>query len=184
MLAEVRKCIESNDIKGLHYIFVDCLDVDPTFEKYEEDYEYCKSISGFLEEYIEITPLINDKTKWDGQYWQKLKSDLMKNFSNRRFIHMKKVAKVIYKDKVTRLLEERNKPEHNEQIVISNKEKNTIEKPTVIQEEVRDTGETFISDHDKKTIEEERINLALHNKKLKKNKKSNNVRLQRKMLNQ
>ena len=166
MLAEVRKCIESNDIKGLHYVFVDCLDVDPTFEKYEEDYEYCKSISGFLEEYIEITPLINDKTKWDGQYWQKLKSDLMKNFSNRRFIHMKKVAKIIYKDKVTRLLEERNKPEHNEQIVISNKEKNTIEKPTVIQkEEVRDTGETFISDHDKKTNEEEKINLPLHNKK-------------------
>lgn len=32
MLTEVKKCIESNDIKGLHYIFVDSLDVDPTFE--------------------------------------------------------------------------------------------------------------------------------------------------------
>ena len=47
MLTEVKKCIESNDIKGLHYIFVDSLDVDPTFEKYKSDYEYCKKINEY-----------------------------------------------------------------------------------------------------------------------------------------
>lgn len=33
MLAEVRKCADNHDIKGLRYIFVDALDVDPTFDK-------------------------------------------------------------------------------------------------------------------------------------------------------
>jgi len=166
MLAEVRKCIESNDIKGLHYIFVDCLDVDPTFEKYADDYEYCKSISGFLEEYIEITPLINDETKWNDQYWQTLKLDLMKNFSSRRFNHMKKVAKVIYKDKIERLLDERNK---DEKIIVSNKEKNSIKKPNLIKKkEIKDTGEVYISEHDKKAIEEEQRKLALHNQEIEK----------------
>ena len=57
MLSGVKKCAESGDIKGLHYIFVDCLDVDPTFEKYKSDYDYCKNISGFLEPYQELTSL-------------------------------------------------------------------------------------------------------------------------------
>lgn len=55
MLPEVKRCADSNDIKGLRYIFVDCLDVDPTFEKYKEDYEYCKHIPGFFEDYTEIS---------------------------------------------------------------------------------------------------------------------------------
>ena len=52
---EVKKCVESKDIKGLRYIFVDCLDVDPTFEKYSEDYEYSKKVVGLFEEYKELT---------------------------------------------------------------------------------------------------------------------------------
>ena len=49
MLAEVKKCADRRDIKGLRYIFVDCLDVDPTFEKYKVDYEYCKKIPGMFD---------------------------------------------------------------------------------------------------------------------------------------
>ena len=37
---EVKKCVDSGNLKSLRYIFVDCLDVDPTFEKYVEDFEY------------------------------------------------------------------------------------------------------------------------------------------------
>lgn len=108
MLAEVKKCAESNDIKGLRYIFVDCLDVDPTFEKYEADYEYCKGINGFLETHKEITPFLGSEG-WNKQYWEQLKMDLMKNFSEKRFSYMRMVAKSIYSDKIVRLNEERNR---------------------------------------------------------------------------
>lgn len=48
MHTEVQNCINKKDIKGLRYIFIDCLDVDPTFEKYKEDYIVCKNQMGFL----------------------------------------------------------------------------------------------------------------------------------------
>ncbi|WP_331497099.1 hypothetical protein [Romboutsia ilealis] len=34
MIAGVKKCIDTGDIKALRYIFLDSLDIDPTFEKY------------------------------------------------------------------------------------------------------------------------------------------------------
>lgn len=117
MLAEVKKCADSNDIKGLHYIFVDCLDVDPTFEKYSADFEYCKSINGFLVSHINITPVKN-KENWDKLYWEQLKLDLMKNFSEKRFTHMRDVAKIIYADKVYRLQQEREKNITKETVVL------------------------------------------------------------------
>ena len=107
MLAEVKKCADSQDIKGLRYIFVDCLDVDPTFEKYRADYEFCKNIDGLFEEHSDLHGIISDKSKWNLQYWEQLKVDLMKNFSEKRFEHMVKVAKVVYADKIERLLSER-----------------------------------------------------------------------------
>lgn len=107
MIAEIRKCAESHDIKGLRYIFADCLDVDPTFEKYREDYEYCKSIPGMFDDYRELTGISTDDSKWTTQYWDQLKLDLMKNFSQKRFEHMINVAKVVYADKIVRLLRER-----------------------------------------------------------------------------
>lgn len=108
MLTEVKKCVDNYDIKGLRYIFTDCLDVDPTFEKYKEDYEYCKGIKGFFEEYQELTILATDNSTWTMQYWEQLRIDLTKNFSQNRFEHMVKVAKVVYADKISRLFSERS----------------------------------------------------------------------------
>lgn len=107
MLTEIRKCVDANDIKGLRYIFVDCLDVDPTFEKYKSDYEYCTNMDGLFEPYRELMPLSLDKAAWDMNYWEQLKLDLMKNFSRKRFEHMREVAKVVYAEKVDKLLRER-----------------------------------------------------------------------------
>lgn len=109
MFAEVKRCIDIHDIKGLRYIFVDSLDVDPTFEKYRDDYEYCKKIPGFFEEYQELSEMTLTSSNWDMQYWARLKNDLMKNFSERRFDHMISVAQIVYAEKIRRLLEERKK---------------------------------------------------------------------------
>lgn len=123
MHKEVKKCTDERDIKGLKYIFVDCLDVDPTFEKYVEDYEYCKNLNGLFESHKELTPFSMDKSLWNENYWQKLKIDLLKNFSDKRFKHMIEVAKIVYSDKIKRILKERENS-------ISVKDKKTEAIPT------------------------------------------------------
>ena len=107
MNSEIKKYADSGDIKSLKYIFVDSLDVDPTFVRYEEEYNYCKSIPGLLESHIELTPFRTDKADWNEDYWTSLKMDLVKNFSDRRMSHMREVAKVFLADKVQRILAER-----------------------------------------------------------------------------
>lgn len=104
---KIKQYADTGDLTSLKYIFVDSLDVDPTFEQYEEAYNYCKAVPGLLEQHVELTPLINDASQWTETYWVTLKMDLKKNFSDQRMSHMRKVAKVLLADKVQRILEER-----------------------------------------------------------------------------
>ena len=107
---DVKNCIDDKDEVGLQCIFIDCLDADPTFEKSKDDYEYCKQNAKWIfEEYRELTPLSQNPSDWNEQYWSKIKFDLHKNFCDERFQHMVKVAKVVYKDKIERLKKEREK---------------------------------------------------------------------------
>lgn len=137
MFAEVKKCADNHDIKGLHYIFVDSLDVDPTFEKYKEDYLYCKEIVGFFDSHNDMTPIQEDKNKWNMAYWEQLKLDLVKNFSQRRFEHMLQVAKVVYSDKIERLLIER---EGKNKMVTKDAELSDAEVKTVENKKLRITS--------------------------------------------
>ena len=41
MKKEVKELIDNRDINRLKYIFVDALDVDPTFDNYIEIFNYC-----------------------------------------------------------------------------------------------------------------------------------------------
>ena len=107
MIKEINRYIEKNDMIGLRYIFLDCLDVDPTFEKYKEGYDRVKTIEGFFEDYVEIHPLIEEQEKWNEDYWIQLKNDLRENFSEKRFMHMRKVAKVYFSDKISKLQRQR-----------------------------------------------------------------------------
>lgn len=108
MHKQVKEFLAKGDIRGLRYVFLDSLDVDPTFEDYQEDYDNCKKVSGFFEEHHELTT-VADRAQWNNDYWQRLKRDLEKNFSRERFEHMKAVAMVVYADKAARLLNERKK---------------------------------------------------------------------------
>ena len=107
MLIGVKQCVEQNDLRGLHYIFAEALEADPTFEKYQEDYDYCKKLPGFLEEHEELHSQQNDPAAWDETYWTQLKLDQKKNFSEKRMEHMKRVASVVRKEKIERLRAER-----------------------------------------------------------------------------
>jgi hypothetical protein len=103
----IRSCADNNDLKSLKYIFVDALEADPTFVRYEEEYGYCKSIPGLLEPHQELTPFSQDQRDWDETYWSNLKIDLLKNFSDCRMMHMKEVAQIFHAEKIERILNER-----------------------------------------------------------------------------
>lgn len=135
MHLEVKKFAENQDIKRLRYIFLDCLDVDPTFEEYKEDYKYCKSLPGMFEDHKELRGISSDKNKWTEEYWVQLKFDLMKNFSQERFEHMIEVAQIVYKDKIKRLLNERKalqqaKNESNSKLAAEKSNVNNKENPS------------------------------------------------------
>lgn len=105
---DIKKFADNGNLQRLKYVFVDCLDVDPTFEKYKEDYEYAKKVPGLIEQYVELTPFRYSSDSWDEDYWVSLKKDLAKNFSDERLKHMKEVVKVVHADKLKRVLEERS----------------------------------------------------------------------------
>ena len=157
MLPEINKCIENKDIKGLRYIFIDSLDVDPTFEKYRKDYETCKNVEGLFEPY-------NEK-KWTFEYWEQLKNDLMHNFSQKRFEHMQAVAKVVYSDKVERLLHDRKMRDEQRENV-------TIQQET--------TGVRKLSEKElqEKRLAQKRKELELHNQKVEKEQKAQRERIE------
>lgn len=106
MHKEVKQSADAGDVKDLKYIFVDSLDVDPTFEEYLDDYNYCAD-KGLFERHKDLTPFSDRKADWNDDYWQKIKRDLLKNFSRERLDHMRKVALVVLADKVERLKRER-----------------------------------------------------------------------------
>lgn len=141
MLVEVKKCADMNDIKGLRYIFIDSLDVDPTFEKYRQDYNYCKSLSGFFDEYVEMTVLKQNTSEWDATYWDQLKRDLVKNFSQIRFEHMIQVAKIVYSEKIERLVSERA----TKKALVETQIESVIPTPMNIEKVVNSSEKTVIS---------------------------------------
>lgn len=106
MHQEVKKSADAGDVKDLKYTFVDSLDVDPTFEEYLDDYNYCAS-KGLFERHKDLTPFADRQADWNDNYWGKIKRDLLKNFSRERLDHMRKVALVVNAEKVARLQKER-----------------------------------------------------------------------------
>lgn len=167
MNTEIKKFADSGDIKSLKYIFVDSLDVDPTFVRYEEEYNYCKSIPGLLEPHVELTPFSENKANWTEEYWTSLKMDLIKNFSDKRMSHMRDVAQVFLADKVQRILAERAANNTIQQSVAPKAEPVQTEKVANITPKPDVTPkEPFISKAElqARQLEEERRKLEAENK--------------------
>ncbi|MCD8039590.1 MAG: hypothetical protein LUE96_10980 [Lachnospiraceae bacterium] len=180
MIAGIKKCLDAGDITGLRYIFIDSLDVDPTFEKYKEDYAVCRTVDGMFEPYKELTPLAMSHSEWSMDYWGKIKFDQKKNFSEKRFEHMIEVAKIVHSEKIERLLAERaakqTKLEEQIEQVIPKDSVLTIQKTEIVQP-IKDTinnaastprtvliSESGISKSDEEKLDAEKRKLDLHNK--------------------
>ena len=105
--------MSDGDMKRLKYDFADCLDGDPTFKNYEDKYQYCIKNKILFEPYREIHPLrLNDI---DEHYWVELKNDFIENPSVKRMEHMRKVAKILYAERIERIEKEKRKKEEEEE---------------------------------------------------------------------
>lgn len=102
---DVKKAVENGDISSLKYFFCDCLDGDPTFAEYEEDYEYCKSKGVFFVPHTELHPMSCGAV--DESYWVQLKKDFMQNPSVERMEHMREVAKILYSSRIRKIEEDK-----------------------------------------------------------------------------
>lgn len=110
----VKEYADSGNVRGLHYIFRDALDADPTFENWLDSYDYCEKVPGFFVEHIELTPF--DSSRWkDETYWVQLKMDLMENFSKERYEYLRRMAQVYYAEKIKRIQLERAQRSRNSQ---------------------------------------------------------------------
>lgn len=103
---EVLRLINDNDIIGLRYVLSSALDADPTGLYYAGDVKEIKNANMF-DKHIDLTPFTNDTSRWDKDYWARLRKDMTKNMSLERWNFMKKVAKVLKADKIKRLNTER-----------------------------------------------------------------------------
>lgn len=125
---EVKKCADNGDIRGLRYIFHSCLDVDPTFKGYERAYEDYKNTPGlFVDHTNENLMKLKENNvdgSWNLEYWNQLKKDLLENFSQKRFEHMREVAKVVYKDKICRIEEKRHQSDKTHVTTVEEKKQN------------------------------------------------------------
>ena len=149
----IKSYADNHEIKKLKYIFLDALDVDPTFAHYQEGYEYCKKkLPDFLDEYVELTPFKLDPKCWDEEYWISLKVDLNKNFSDRRMMHMREVAKVFLAEKIKRMQEEREREDASDHRVVSNSVSQDQPENTVIEDE----SGSSLQDQERLRVEEEK----------------------------
>lgn len=103
MHKEIKQSADNGDFASVKINFRFAFDIDPSFDSYREDYQYCKNIPGLFEEHRELTPFQNNPSFWNENYWDSLKNDLSENFSVKRFDHILEVAKVYHRDKIQKL---------------------------------------------------------------------------------
>ena len=114
------KALNTYSVKRLKYVFVDSLDVDPTNVKYKTFYDIAKK-RGLLEPHEELTPFYPDSQlekmseRELDEYWINIKRDYINNPSDERMQNMIRIAKIIYKEKIQKLMKQRKEIDDDEE---------------------------------------------------------------------
>ena len=114
------EALNTYSVKRLKYVFVDSLDVDPTNVKYKTFYDIAKK-RGLLEPHEELTPFYPDSQlekmseRELDEYWIKIKRDYINNPSDERMQNMIRIAKIIYKEKIQKLMKQRKEIDDDEE---------------------------------------------------------------------
>lgn len=159
----IKQAADDSNLRSLKNIFVNALDEDPTFENYQEEFEYVKAL-GLLEPHRELTPFLEDPSRWTMDYWLQLEADLAENFSEQRMEHMKRVAKVFLKEKIAKIRAERSgqlqKP------VVEPAARDAVAAETAPFHSFRQGNARSASEEQQREIEAERRRIAEHNREV------------------
>lgn len=104
--------INKKDILSIRIMLKDRITLDPTFKEFYEIDNYIKENHSDI--YIKIYEKYDEKefekdpTKWDKDYLNKECVRLVINFSKERVNHLRKVCKVVYKERIDSINQERN----------------------------------------------------------------------------
>lgn len=160
-----QECIDKKDWKGVIYTLVDSLDIDPTFKKYKDDYKALNA-SDFPWGELKIK-LSEDSKDWDYEYWVKLKLEFEKNPSKELFEHMRKVAKVVYAKKISRLERERAE---TDSVRENNSKKDSGKKSdtALTKEKIKENNEKVSNQQkkDQERIEQRKKEIEENNRKI------------------
>lgn len=105
--------VAGNDFLSLRRYFYNGFDLDPTFDTYQSDFEYCKE-RGFVESHKGLTPFVYDQSLWTKDYYDKIHGDLLRNLSSYRVKHLKRVARFVFKTKIEKIEARRRREQHAE----------------------------------------------------------------------
>jgi len=132
---KLKEHVKNQDINSIRIMLKNIIIADPTFGEFNELNSYVKENHIDIYEKYDGKVFEEDITKWNKDYLNTECIRLVANFSEERVKHIRKVCKVVYK----------------ERIELINKERNDSEKKTAT-----DKGNNFA----KKDTKEEKINFV------------------------
>jgi len=90
-----RNDVKTGNIRGVRIKMKDSLLVDPTFKEFEDMERESRDMEG-LYDLHDGCELIEDRSKWNEDYMNKLMVQVVGNFSHERLEHLKKVVGHLY----------------------------------------------------------------------------------------
>ena len=87
--------VASNDVLGIRIMMEDSLLVELSFKEYETMVETARNVNGLYDKH-DGKELNQDKSTWNDDYMNKLKVEVVDNFSHERLEHLKQVIRHLY----------------------------------------------------------------------------------------
>ncbi|PWV99305.1 hypothetical protein DFQ01_11521 [Paenibacillus cellulosilyticus] len=85
-----RNAVATGNVIGIRIMMKDSLLVDPTFTEFSEMERYTRNMRGLYDDHDGQDP--ENKSAWDDDYMNKLKVQVVENFSHERLRHLKEVV--------------------------------------------------------------------------------------------
>ena len=88
------EAVKTGNVRRLRIMMEDSLLVDPSFQEFTSMESAAASVPGLYDSH-DGKPFIMDQTEWTDEYMNKLKVQLISNFSHERINHLKDVIRVL-----------------------------------------------------------------------------------------
>jgi predicted metalloprotease len=124
----IEEAVKNNDLKTIYSSLYTILLSDPGFStsKFDDAMKYVKNneIDGFIQKHNGV--IFEAEEKWSEEYWDKVASELIDNFSMERINHLKDISKKLYPNKEDDLNIEQKKTQEQSSSKSLNKKTGTV----------------------------------------------------------